>query len=287
MFNSNFQLLAILMWHAKGKNMVNVLGMSNKAILISILFSPLVYAETGQSEAADMSDPLAVYSQIGAGITDRGINIKFGQVYDTGDDTTAAMNVVEAKGFFGDALGWSNTVEPDDSIDSFRFRQFHVDLTTFRGSQLDANYDVAREALDLSYSLLQALPPLGAFNFYPLAGAGVTVQNNAVDSVANGTPVIDEGFSIPGVYGLVGMFAKWTTSEKTWINYNPTFLFSLAGSDYYLDNSYGIDNSNILLHEVVFSYQLNPRTNIRYFANFSDEVSFGDGEHKIEFNYQL
>ncbi len=267
--------------------MVHVSGLSKKVVFISVAFSPLVCAQTDQDEVADMSDPLAVYSQIGAGITDRGINIKFGQVYDTGDDTTGAMNVLEIKGIFGDSVGWSDTVDPDDSIDSFRFRNFHVDLTTFRGSQLDANYDVEREVLDASYSLLQALPPIGPFNFYPLAGIGITIQNNAVDSIENGIAVIDAGFSIPGVYGLVGTYSQLTISDKIWVNYNPTFLFSLAGSEYYLDNTYGLDNSNILLHEVALSYQLTPLANVRYFANFSDEVSFGDGEHRVEFYYQF
>lgn len=236
---------------------------------------------------ADMSDPLAVYNQVGAGVTDRGLNLKFGQTYDTGSDTTMGMNVIEVKGIFGEALGWSNTVEPDNSIDSFRFRNFNVDMENGRGAQLDANYTVETEALDVSYSIIQALPKMGSINLYPLAGLGVTIQNNAIDSIDNGQTEIDSGFSMPGAFGVVGMYGKWAITDQIWFNYNPMWLTSLAGSDYYKDNTYGAGNSNIFLHEVILSYQINPVTNVRYFANFSDEVNFADGEHRIEFNYQF
>ncbi len=259
--------------------------LSTKAtVLFSVILSSVTYA---QDEVADMSDPLAVYSQIGSGITDRGINIKYGQAYDTGNEQTAALNILEVKGIFGGAIGWSDTVEPDNSIDSVRFRNFQVNVPALRATQFDANYDVQREELDVSYSLVQALPTLGPLSFYPWLGGGVAIQNNAVDSIDNGTIVVDPGFSIPGVYGVAGMFVQWTISEKVWMNYNPTYLTSLAGSEYYLDNAYGIGNSDILLHELVLSYQLSSRSNLRYFANFSDEVSYTDGEHKIEFNYQF
>lgn len=256
------------------------------AIVMSALLStaPITFAN---DEPADMSDPLAVYNQIGGGITDRGLNIKFGQTYDTGSATTMGMNIVEAKGIAGEALGWSNTVEPDDSIDSFRFRNFNVDIANGRGAQIDANYDVEREAIDASYSIIQALPKMGAINLYPLAGLGINIQNNAIDSIDNGVPVIDSGYSVPGVFGVVGMYGKWAINDKIWLNYNPMFLTSIAGSDYYVDNAYGKGNSNIFAHEFIASYQINPVTNVRYFANFSDEVDFTDGQHRIEFNYQF
>ncbi|GAL25797.1 hypothetical protein JCM19239_4284 [Vibrio variabilis] len=39
-------------------------------------------------EVQDMSDPLAVYTQVGAGSTNKGLNFKLGQVYDTGNEAT-------------------------------------------------------------------------------------------------------------------------------------------------------------------------------------------------------
>ncbi|MGR5541530.1 hypothetical protein ACPV5V_23560, partial [Vibrio campbellii] len=107
-------------------------------------------------EVQDMSDPLAVYTQVGAGYTDKGINIKIGQTFDTGEDTTMGMNIIELKGAMGDTLGWRD--EANDSIDSLRFRRFGVDLTNGRGSQVDISYDFNNEAGAASYSFIQALP---------------------------------------------------------------------------------------------------------------------------------
>ena len=39
-----------------------------------------------EKDVQDMSDPLAVYTQVGGGLTDKGANFKFGQTYDTGSD---------------------------------------------------------------------------------------------------------------------------------------------------------------------------------------------------------
>ena len=244
-------------------------------------------AEGEDQELQDMSDPLAVFSQLGAGYTDRGINLKYGESYDTGNPTTMGMNVVELKGIGGEALGFSNTVEPDNSIDSFRFRNFEVDLTTGRGTQIDLNYDVESESANASYSFMQALPKWGRIQLYPIVGLGVNIQNNAVDKVIDGQPQIDDGYSVPGLYAVAGMYSKITITDKIWANYNPMYLTSVAGSDYYQNNTYGQANDDLLLHEVALSYQINPRTNIRYFANFTDEVNFKDGEHRIEFNYQF
>jgi D-serine dehydratase len=53
----------------------------------------------GQKEVQDMSDPLAVYTQVGVGATNKGLNFKVGQAYDTGIATTAGMNVIEVKAY--------------------------------------------------------------------------------------------------------------------------------------------------------------------------------------------
>ncbi|TOD47751.1 hypothetical protein CGJ69_01150, partial [Vibrio parahaemolyticus] len=50
---------------------------------------------------------------------------------------------------------------------------------------------------------------------------------------------------------------------------------------------YYAGEDNILTHEFALSYQINPRANIRYFANWNEHVNFGDGDHRIEFNYQF
>ncbi|MDQ9093187.1 hypothetical protein RC083_16540 [Pseudoalteromonas haloplanktis] len=248
---------------------------------------PLI-SVAADDDVQDMSDPLAIYTQVGAGVTDKGINLKIGQAYDTGDATTAAMNIIEVKGVLGDSLGWRSDARTTDSIDSFRFRNFTTKLTNGTATQIDANYNlngnlVAEENMDVSYSFIKALAPMGAFTFYPLAGVGVSVGENAIEDDGS----IDSGFSTMGVYGLIGMYSKIKITDKIWLNYNPFWLSTIAGSDNYKDNYYGYDESNILTHEFAISYQINPRMNLRYFANWNENVDFFDGDQRIEFNYQL
>ncbi len=245
-----------------------------------------------EQEIQDMSDPLAIFTQVGAGVTDRGINLKVGQTYDTGEDTTAGMNVYEIKGIQGENLGFSDSPARDNSIDFLRLRQFEVDLTNGRGKQLDINVNFdgthfADQTIDASYSIIQALPKMGPVNLFPLAGVGATFGNNVVDSFENEQPVIDDGFSGFGAYTIIGMYSKLAITDKLWLNYNPFYLQSLGGSDLYKAHAFGIETDSVLLHEFAVNYQISPRLNVRYFANWTENVDFKDGEHRIEFNYQL
>jgi len=261
--------------------------MKNIFIATSLLSISLIsFAE--DKEIQDMSDPLAVYTQTGAGYTDKGLNLKIGQAYDTGSDTTMAMRVLEVKGFYGEALGFDDSINTDDSIDAIRYRNFELDLTNGRGAQIDINYNFDSSHLadkhgDISYSLLQALPKVGRFNFYPLAGAGLAFGNNATEDDGS----IDSGFSIYGAFALVGMYGKMEITENIWLNYNPIYLQTLSGSDLFKDNAYGEGNDNVFLHEFAVNYQINPRMNVRYFANWNENIDFADGSHRIEINYQL
>jgi len=261
--------------------MNNKISFPISALLIAS--APFFAVAEDNQEVQDMSDPLAVYTQAGLGITDKGVNIKIGQTYDSGKENVAAMNVVEIKGFGGDILGIRDNDDAlfgavDDSIDSFRFRNFQANMTNGRGNQLDVSYNVDKEALDASYSILQALPKMGPVNLYPLAGAGVTVANDYSGD--------DKGYEIPGTFALVGMYAKVALTDKIWINYNPMYMHTLSGSNTYKDTYFGND-SGILAHEFAISYQMTPRSNIRYFANWNEKVDFADGDHRIEFNYQF
>jgi len=84
-------------------------------------------SEKQADEVQDMSDPLAVYTQLGLGATNKGINIKIGQSYDTGNDKTMGMNVLEIKGVLGESLGWDGSGQRDDSINSFNSACFLAD----------------------------------------------------------------------------------------------------------------------------------------------------------------
>lgn len=235
-------------------------------------------AEQHDEKLQDMSDPLAVYTQAGFGITDKGANIKIGQTYQPSQPGTMAMNVIEVKGIGGELLGIRDSdanSKVDDSIDSFRFRNFQVAMEKGLGRQLDVNYNVDDDRLDASYSFIQGLPKLGAFQFFPLVGAGVTIANNS-----------DLGYEIPGTFAVVGMYSKMEITDKLWLNYNPMYMHTLSGSESY-KTSYYSEEDSVLTHELALSYQITPRANIRYFANWNEHVNFGDGDHRIEFNYQF
>lgn len=87
-----------------------------------IAFSSTAMAQdaTKDAEVQDMSDPLAVYTQAGFGYTDKGLNLKIGQTYDTGSDTTMGMNVLEVKASPG--MQWAGAaVTPTTVLTLFAF----------------------------------------------------------------------------------------------------------------------------------------------------------------------
>ena len=45
--------------------------------------------------------------------------------------------------------------------------------------------------------------------------------------------------------------------------------------------------SSVLTHEATVSYKLTPRSNVRYYGNWSENIDFTDGAHRIEYNYQF
>ncbi|MGF1754223.1 hypothetical protein L4C33_11560 [Vibrio makurazakiensis] len=247
--------------------------------MLPSLYVPISLAE---ENVQDMSDPLAVFTQVGVGATDKGLNLKIGKSYDTGEDNLAGMNVFEVKGFLGDVTGFNSDEDLlDNSVDSLRYRNFEVNLTNGRAFQVDVNYDVGNEAGTASYSFIQALPKLGPLSFYPLAGAGVAFGNTILD---DGRKV--GGYTIPGTFAVVGAYSKLELTEDIWFNYNPMWTSTLSGSDEYQNQAMEGDD-NVLNHEISLSYQVNPKFNVRYFANWSENNAFEDGGHRIEFNYQL
>ncbi|RLA72361.1 MAG: hypothetical protein DRG78_23955, partial [Epsilonproteobacteria bacterium] len=92
--------------------------------LIALLtFTTSLIAENNETEVLeDMSDPLAVYTRGGLGISNRGINIKMGLEYKSGDANKQNMHVLEIKGIGGEAIGWDGGYARSNSIDSLRYR---------------------------------------------------------------------------------------------------------------------------------------------------------------------
>ncbi|GLS89186.1 hypothetical protein GCM10007916_02530 [Psychromonas marina] len=262
---------------------------SHKTLLgCTLLLSLPSFAE--DQPLQDMSDPLAVYSQAGVGYTDKGINIKFGQAYDTGEDTTMGMNIIEIKGIAGEEFGWNGEARAsnDNSIDSIRFRNFGVDLTNGRGTQLDVEIaftDNNGAQGSASYSFMQALPKMGPVNIYPLAGVGVAF-GETFDGQRQGDAQMSERWDLHGTFYVAGLYSKIEVTDKIWLNYNPMYLGTISGADNY--KQYGMQGDDtVFLHEASVSYQFNTRSNIRYYANWSENERYRNGDHRIEVNYQF
>ena len=251
----------------------------------TLVFLTLVYAVpalAADEGVQDMSDPTAVYSQAGTGITNKGLNFKYGSSYDTGIENRMGMNVFEIKGVLGDTFGWDRGSQKDNSIDSLRFRNFELNTTNGRGTQIDVSYDLDNEVGTANYAFMQALPKMGRFQFFPLLGASVVFGNNLPED--DGTT--DSGYSFAGTFLVGGMYSKITITDNVWLNYNPFYSQTLSGSDLFKD--FGLEGgSSVLIHEFSASYQINPRLNVRYFANWSENIDVFDGDHRIEVNYQL
>lgn len=259
----------------------------SRSILAIACISTASLTVAKESEVQDMSDPLAVYTQAGIGYTDKGFNLKLGQTYDTGSDTTMGMNIVEIKGFAGEAVGLSNR-NTDDSVDSIRFRNFGVDLTNGRGSQVDMSWNFDSNQGSASYSLIQALPKMGMFNFYPLAGLGVAAGEQLPGTVGGDLDEaqIRDRYNMHGTFYVAGMYAKMQLTDKIWFNYNPMYMGTISGSSVYKES--GLQNNDaVMTHEFSMGYQITPRSTVRYYANWSENISYEDGDHRVEFNYQF
>ena len=269
----------------KNRDKVSKAGLIITSLL---LCSTSVSAQESNDDIQDMSDPLAVYTQAGAGYTDKGLNLKVGQTYDTGSDTTMGMNIIEIKGIGGEAVGWNGDArsDNDDSIDSLRFRNFSVDLTNGRGAQVDVDWNFDTNQGSASYSFIQALPKMGPVSLYPLAGLGLAA-GEAYDPQDKGAAQAQDRYDLHGSFYVAGLYSKIEITDKIWINYNPMYLGTISGSEEYKDNAYGIDNDAILTHEAAISYQITKRSNVRYFANWTEDTHYSDGDHRIEFNYQF
>ncbi len=257
------------------------------AIPLALAVSIVSFAEElkEQKEVQDMSDPLAVYTQVGAGYTDKGLNFKLGVSYDSGKPATMAMNILEMKGVWGDTLGTRDYA--NDDIDSIRFRNFIVDTTNGQGSQVDVTYNFNSMTGSASYSIIQALPKMGLFQFYPLGGVGLAVANDVNNNELWSDEDSPSGFSVPGAFAMLGFYGKMDVTDKIWLNYNPVWLKAFAGSEAYKDNAYGAGDQDVFTHETTVSYQISPVMTVRYFANWTTHLSFDDGDHRIEINYQL
>lgn len=252
---------------------------SKKLFILTMtsLFSFSSIASQSSEALQDMSDPMAVFSQFGAGYGDKGINLMFGHAYDTGIANKKAMHIFEAKGIGGEALGWRD--DNNNSVSELRYRHFEASTVTGTGTNIDLHYNLDSGVGTGTYGIIQALPKAGRFQAYPMLAVGTTIIDlNKTDhrlDTENGTI---GGHHLLGFYGLAGMYSRYSVTDNIWLNYNPMSLFGATGE---------LSGESLLLHEAAISYQLTTRANIRYFANWSDDIRYANGDHRLMFTYQV
>ncbi len=181
--------------------------------LLTVLFTLNANEGNTTKEIQDMSDPLAVYTQAGAGYTDRGVNIKIGKSYDSGKPATMAMNVIEIGGIAGKAIGFRG--DATNKIDFIRFRNFVINTKNGLGTQVDVSYNLNTKTGSASYALIQALPKMNIFQFYPLAGLGLAVANNVNENAT----WADTG-SPSGIKLSWGVWFSWNVLKSNYYQKN-------------------------------------------------------------------
>lgn len=250
-----------------------------KLLIISIITLPSYPALASKisDTLQDMSDPMAVFSQFGAGYGDKGINLMLGHAYDPGVKNRKAMHIFEIKGIAGDAVGWRG--DNNNSVSEFRYRHFEVSMKTGTGTNIDLNYNLDSGIGTGTYGIIQALPQIGRFQAYPMLAVGATVidLNKTNDRIETENGSIG-GHHLLGFYGLAGMYSRYNITDNLWLNYNPMSLIGATGE---------LSGEAVFMHEGAISYQLTSRSNIRYFANWSDNVNYRNGDHRIMYTYQI
>ncbi len=160
-------------------------------------------------------------------------------------------------------------------------------MTNGRGAQVDVNLGFTDRGTQgtASYSFIQALPKMGPINLYPLAGMGVAF-GESLDGSGVGEAQAQDRWDLHGTFYVAGLYGKLDITDNIWLNYNPMYTGTMSGSDAFKNHGMDGDDS-VFLHEAALSYQINPRTNVRYFANWTENTNYANGDHRIEVNYQF
>ena len=262
------------------------------AVALTSLAVTAVAAEA-EKDAKDMSDPMAIYTSGGISYGTNGLNLKMMKTLDTGSPTKLSALIVEAKDMdFADDGDTRHGTERSSGVSNLRLRLFNVDMTTGRGlsydiiQNLDNTGDQARnvnpdsDVLNkmgmASIGMMQALPKVGFWQAYPIVGAGLWYGEDA-----------DEGIDTSGVSLNFTMYNKFTVTDKIWLNWNLTYMHGIFGSDNFKGSMNSADDS--LSHEIIASYQIDPRNNLRLWYNASQKQFNDDntGETRLEFNHQF
>jgi len=253
-------------------------------IFAPLCFLPQAFAQETENEVQDMSDPLAVFTQLGASYGTNGINLKLGKTLDTKSATDMSMILVEVKGLYGEHMKneGSSALHPEaanDGISELRFRKFDVDMTNGRGLSMDFIHNFDTNSGTASLGMIQALPKIGIWQAFPIIAAGVEYNDGSQRSETNESSGLHSDF----VFASFTLYNKFQITETIWANYNPVYSQAIFGDDHYTDNLKG---SNGLSHEFALSWQMTPKQNFRLWYNASQN-QFEDGDFRLEYNQQF
>lgn len=236
------------------------------------------------TETQDMSDPLAVYTQLGASYGTNGINLKLGKTLDTGSATDMSMFLFEVKGIYGEHMKHqgSSSLTPESAnngISELRFRKFDVDMTNGRGISMDVIHNFDTNSGTASLGMIQALPKVGIWQAFPIIAAGVEYNDGSKHSATNEASGLHSDF----VFASFTLYNKFQLTDTIWANYNPIYTQAVFGDVHYTENLKG---SNGLTHEFILSWQMTPTQNFRLWYNASQN-QFADGDFRLEYNQQF
>ncbi|GIU29499.1 hypothetical protein L2719_15540 [Shewanella schlegeliana] len=252
------------------------------AVATPLSISSIAFAE--ENEIQDMSDPLAVYTQLGASYGTNGINFKLGKTLDTGSATDMSMFLFEVKGLYGEHMKHqgASALAPENAnngVSELRFRKFDVDMTTGRGISMDVIHNFNANSGTASVGMIQALPKVGVWQAFPIIAAGVEYNDGSKRSDTNEASGLHSDF----VFASFTLYNKFLLTDTIWANYNPIYTQAIFGNEHYTENLKG---SNGLTHEFILSWQMTPTQNFRLWYNASQN-QFADGDFRLEYNQQF
>ncbi|MCF4176859.1 oligogalacturonate-specific porin KdgM family protein [Vibrio sp. McD22-P3] len=251
---------------------------------IKTTFSVLSLALLATSTLAAENQVASVSA--GIGFDNYGASLKM--QYEKNSESNVTKGIMELKGIAGSSIGWSNSNERDDSIDSFRARFFSNNASSGIGGYLDTNYDVEKEAANVSGNI-SFLYKYHKLEVLPYAGLGLSIVNGELPLEENGYPVDDDhvtGYTMPGSFGQVGIYFSYDITDKLNFTYNPEYRTTLGGSESYVNNYFDGDSYQFY-NEVRLGYRINQQWDMKYHIEWYSNQSDVDAINGVEINYHF
>lgn len=224
---------------------------------------------------------------ISTGVATGTDGLNFNVELDRNDDTAMSFYRLDAKGVYGEALGWNSDDNQDDSIDTLRVRMGEIHNDSKMGMYMDAEYDRDIERLDASAGIIGEIKTK-QLTIRPFATFGLVAQNT-IESI--GPAEVEAGYTIPGTYATVGAYTEYQVTERVSVQYNPLWKTAVSGKSHHTEHGF-IDNKDkghgsILINEFAIAYKINTQVKLQYVAEWDQHTSLSDGEQMIELKYQF